>query len=230
MKLYKVITIKDGNNVDVKKPIYELSEKETINYKLIGSGAGPGLDFCFYLGQKYAKNFWNRLFGFRIRETELSKNMNKAFKRLKLPSKAININVDFYEKKDDAQNKAKANGANESFVVPCDNCGEVIRTITVYPNGENEKHPKSMVKASNEGWICESTTYFFGEDLVDLLKAKNFRELRRRHENMFGFFCIDCGKNYCAKCWEDIKTIYEEGCYDYTMATCPAGHRHEIND
>lgn len=108
MKLYNITTIKDEKGCDVEKPIYELSESEVSNYKLIGSAVGPGLGFCFFMGYKHGKNFGNRLFGFRIRESRESGWVNEAYKKLGLFSKANNIGVDFYEEKSAGQKQKRS--------------------------------------------------------------------------------------------------------------------------
>lgn len=125
------------------------------------------------------------------------------------------------------------------FEVFCDECGKIIRVITLYPEGEGKKNPRPMLKASADGWLCESTAYSFGKDdltkenllyIAELLKAENFRELKKIYDNMFDFFCNNCGKSYCVNCWRNTETIYDGYFYDYTISTCPAGHRCEIDD
>ena len=42
-------------------------------------------------------------------------------------------------------------------------------------------------------------------------------------------FCRGCGKNYCAAHWR-AEVVEDEGFYDCTYGTCPAGHRQMIDD
>jgi len=87
---------KTGNTMD--KNIYELKKEEFKNYKLIGSGAGISLSYCFYLGNKYTKNFSERVYGYYIKnqQDELAKAIDDAYKENNL-KKARTISVSFFE-------------------------------------------------------------------------------------------------------------------------------------
>jgi hypothetical protein len=39
-----------------------------------------------------------------------------------------------------------------------------------------------------------------------------------------------CHLAYCAAHWADVAPTFDEGFYDATYATCPAGHRVMIDD
>ena len=64
MKLENYITLAMGNAKD--KRVYELKEEDLKNYQSIGSGTGTSIFHCLYLANKYEKNFWLRVVGFRI--------------------------------------------------------------------------------------------------------------------------------------------------------------------
>lgn len=128
----------------------------------------------------------------------------------------------------------------EEFEIFCDNCEKIVAVITLYSEGESKDDPRPTLKISSGNWICHTTTYSFnGADLTKesllhiakLLRQRRFKELARMdNDDIFGFFCRKCGKNYCFDCWRDIKPIFDGDFYDYTLATCPAGHQQEIND
>ncbi len=43
-------------------------------------------------------------------------------------------------------------------------------------------------------------------------------------------YCKECALSYCSDHWHDVHEIFDDGFYDYTEATCPRGHTHEIDD
>ncbi|MGH3186838.1 MAG: hypothetical protein ACRDPY_29855 [Streptosporangiaceae bacterium] len=54
-------------------------------------------------------------------------------------------------------------------------------------------------------------------------------ELRRIYWEFAPFFCPECERNYCRADWHTY-VLFDEGFYDCTMGTCPAGHRHMVDD
>lgn len=54
-------------------------------------------------------------------------------------------------------------------------------------------------------------------------------ELRRIDWEMAPFYCPECEQAYCHADWRTY-VVFDEGFYDCTMGTCPAGHRHMIDD
>jgi predicted RNA-binding Zn-ribbon protein involved in translation (DUF1610 family) len=54
-------------------------------------------------------------------------------------------------------------------------------------------------------------------------------ELRRIDWEMAPFYCPECEQAYCHADWRTY-IVFDEGFYDCTMGTCPAGHRHMIDD
>ena len=43
------------------------------------------------------------------------------------------------------------------------------------------------------------------------------------------FYCPECGQAYCRADWHTY-VVFDEGFYDCTIGTCPAGHRHTVDD
>ncbi len=60
-KKYLIITnIQEGKRT-VSKKVFEISEKQAKNYKLIGKAQGMNLFHCLYIASKYSKNFRDRV-------------------------------------------------------------------------------------------------------------------------------------------------------------------------
>jgi len=122
----------------------------------------------------------------------------------------------------------------KSYEIFCDKCGKVITEVTIYPNGEDSENNRPTLKLSGLGWICSSGSYSFTKNsllrIANLIEEKRFKEVAEMDYDLFGFFCCKCDKNYCLECWTNITQFFDGDFYDYTLATCPAGHRQEIND
>jgi hypothetical protein len=54
-------------------------------------------------------------------------------------------------------------------------------------------------------------------------------ELRRIDWELAPFYCPECELTYCRADW-DTYVLFDDGFYDCTMGTCPAGHRHMVDD
>ena len=121
----------------------------------------------------------------------------------------------------------------EKIKIFCDNCGKLVAVVTFYPEGENKSNSLPTLKVSGiSGWICNSIIpHSNGKKsllhIAKLLKERKFIELSYDY---FGFVCYKCDKAYCVNCWKDITPIWDGNFYDYTLATCPAGHESMIDD
>lgn len=79
-----------------EKNIYELVEKDSSKYFLLGSATGINMDHCVILGSKHKEDFWQRVYGYRIIPNEkMGKMMFESMKKIK-PEIVSYITVDFY--------------------------------------------------------------------------------------------------------------------------------------
>ncbi len=78
-----------------------------------------------------------------------------------------------------------------------------------------------------------NTKYGAWEELAALftaLERYDFAAARRLDVDFGAFYCYECGKVYCDNCWGHQRMEFDEGFYDCTYATCPAGHEQVIDD
>jgi hypothetical protein len=54
-------------------------------------------------------------------------------------------------------------------------------------------------------------------------------DLRRIDWELAPFYCPERERNYCRSDWHTF-VLLDEGFYDCTMGTCPAGHRRMVDD
>ena len=130
-------------------------------------------------------------------------------------------------------------GAAASF--RCAACGEVaavvkavaadVPTDTGPPLGAQAQHRDGIVvdyfggtawKAAEPGTYAAVRVILEGD-------APDPVELRRIDWEMAPFYCPECERTYCYGDWHTY-VVFDEGFYDCTMGTCPAGHRHMVDD
>jgi len=74
-----------------------------------------------------------------------------------------------------------------------------------------------MPSARAEAWVRRITTEPLGE-------------LAKTDPDLFGFVCRACSLAYCTACWSVGRPEMDEGFYDCTRGTCPAGHTQTLDD
>jgi len=123
----------------------------------------------------------------------------------------------------------------------CAKCGEVAAVVKAVsadvqadmgpPLGSQSHRRDGMVvdyfggtmwKAAGPGTYAAVRTILDGEE-------PDPAELRRIDWELAAFYCPECARNYCHSDWSTY-VLFDEGFYDCTMGTCPAGHRHVIDD
>jgi hypothetical protein len=76
--------------------------------------------------------------------------------------------------------------------------------------------------------LAESGTYAAVRAILDS-EEPDPAELRRIDWELAPFYCPECEQTYCRADWHTY-VLFDEGFYDCTMGTCPAGHRHMVDD
>lgn len=117
----------------------------------------------------------------------------------------------------------------------CENCGRAAAHFQLTPG-----NPHSATKLGQSHSLAR--TLFMGgpttkygpweelEALFNALERYDFAAARRLDVDLGAFYCYACGKVYCDQCWSHQRTEFDEGFYDCTYATCPAGHEQMIDD
>jgi predicted RNA-binding Zn-ribbon protein involved in translation (DUF1610 family) len=75
---------------------------------------------------------------------------------------------------------------------------------------------------------AEPSTY---EAVRTILEAEepDAAQLRQIDWEVAPFYCPECEQAYCLADWHTY-VVFDEGFYDCTIGTCPAGHRHTVDD
>jgi hypothetical protein len=131
--------------------------------------------------------------------------------------------------------------ANGAASFRCAACGEVAGQVRAVPAGAPADlgPPLGVMASGQDGLIVDQfigTAWVAGSRAVvdavqTLIDEDNIDPLTLRDINweLAPFYCPDCELNYCSGHW-DANVIFDETFYDYTMGTCPNGHRYMIDD
>lgn len=60
-------------------------------------------------------------------------------------------------------------------------------------------------------------------------QAPDPADLQRANWELTPFYCPECSQNYCRADWHP-DVLFGQSYYDCTMATCPSGHQHMVDD
>ena len=96
MKEFIIIRKQVGGR-EISKKIYRVRSGHLKGLKKIGTAAGPSFEFCTYLAFKHNKDFFERVYGYRIFRGDLAKMMYEVLLEAGI-NKGKYINVTFYEK------------------------------------------------------------------------------------------------------------------------------------
>lgn len=66
--------------------------------------------------------------------------------------------------------------------------------------------------------------------LFESLAREDYPALQGVAADLIAFYCQVCGRVYCEQCWTIGPPVFDEGFYDYTAGTCPAGHEQTVDD
>jgi hypothetical protein len=123
----------------------------------------------------------------------------------------------------------------------CGACGDVAAIVRAVPAGEAtdmgtplrlqaEARDRILLDCfGGTTWkVSEHATY---ENVRQILsgQAPDPADLRRADWELAPFYCPECRQNYCRADWHP-DVLFGESHYDCTMATCPSGHQHVIDD
>lgn len=87
-----------GDGRTEEKEIYELAEEDKNKYSLFGQQAtGISMMHCVMLAAKYEDNFWHRVYGYRLIQSEFNTMLPAAVRKID-PTLERYITVCFYER------------------------------------------------------------------------------------------------------------------------------------
>lgn len=123
----------------------------------------------------------------------------------------------------------------------CAACGGTAAVIRLVPADTEvdmgpmlgpQQHPSDGVLISQ--WLGTSWQYVTSErwaQVRELLAAAqpDPGALHALHWELAPYWCRGCQRCYCTDHWQRL-VIMDEGFYDYSDGTCPAGHRQMIDD
>ncbi len=123
----------------------------------------------------------------------------------------------------------------------CATCGEVAAIVRAVPADVPADMGPPLGRQSHQrdgiivdyflgtAWKrAEPGTYTAVRAILDSAQPDP-AELRRIDWELAPFYCPECEQAYCRADWHTY-VVFDEGFYDCTIGTCPAGHRHTVDD
>lgn len=92
-KLIPTINYTDNIGNPVRKVLFEISDKETGDYKSLGVGMGIDIFHCIYLGSRYTSNFLNRVVCYCVRYKD------EATSLMEQKTNQPYVRIEFFEQK-----------------------------------------------------------------------------------------------------------------------------------
>lgn len=121
----------------------------------------------------------------------------------------------------------------------CARCGRVAARFRLLAPGESGRDARKpepfrgedrLVREGFLGTVTFARARVDLEALLGLIRAGDYSRASDLEPESARFFCFDCERVYCDRCWQVEPPAFDDGFYDYTEATCPQGHRHIVDD
>ncbi len=122
---------------------------------------------------------------------------------------------------------------SRSLTLLCARCRRPAATFSLLAAGEGEGLGRDRDRIERTGFMGTTTKFGELESYEPLLKALergDYPVARQNDPDFVAFHCWQCGQDYCEQCWRVGPPEFDEGFYDCTRATCPAGHEQMVDD
>lgn len=124
--------------------------------------------------------------------------------------------------------------ATRHVTVACAHCGRAAAELALLPSGTVTAGAASTRdRLERTDFMGTITRFGSPAELATLFEAVrrgDFAAARGIDPDFVAFHCRGCGAVYCQDCWQIGPPVFEEGFYDYTLGTCPAGHEQVVDD
>lgn len=124
--------------------------------------------------------------------------------------------------------------ASRHHTVPCAQCGRAAAELALLPKGTVSGGAASTRdRVERTDFIGTLTRFGDPRELTQLFEAVcagDYSAARSIDLDFVAFQCRACDAAYCDACWQLGAPVFDEGFYDYTPGTCPAGHEQVVDD
>ena len=111
----------------------------------------------------------------------------------------------------------------ESHVLDCSVCGRPAVSFDVAADQSTGQRGLRFQGIARGEWLPP------GDDVLEALRGGDLATVHARIPEGIDAYCPQCARIYCRDHYR-IEEEWDEGFYDCTRATCPAGHRRMIDD
>lgn len=117
----------------------------------------------------------------------------------------------------------------------CCKCGNPAAHFSLLKasEGESREHQRNQDRLERSGFMGKSTTYEnwgWMSAIFEALTNKDYNAARHLDIDLVAFICRECNEPYCENCWTLGPEQFDDGFYDCTEGTCPAGHTQIVHD
>jgi len=124
--------------------------------------------------------------------------------------------------------------ASADLTLACESCGRpAIHFHLRLGEPKNTGPLGRRDRLERLGFMGTVTKFGAWKDLEEFFNAiarRDFEAALIADPDFVAFYCRLCAKVYCEQCWRYPHIVFDEGFYDCTYATCPAGHEQVIDD
>ena len=126
------------------------------------------------------------------------------------------------------------NRFSRHLTIVCSRCGRAAAEIALLPaspTGTTLWHDKDRLERTD--FLGNVVKFGEWETLMaffERLARADYAAARGDDADFIAFHCQTCGRAYCEQCWTIGAPVFDEGFYDYTSGTCPAGHEQMVDD
>lgn len=120
---------------------------------------------------------------------------------------------------------------DDTYVLPCATCGKntivFLRRVSLI--SKKRKLFYASILKEYAFPLKMANKIFTWLDQGDLSKVHKYFKKSTDFEEGIDAYCPKCDKIYCSVHYQ-VREIFDEGFYDYTLGTCPKGHERMIDD
>jgi hypothetical protein len=124
--------------------------------------------------------------------------------------------------------------ASRHHTLPCAHCGRAAAELALLPAGTITAGAASTRDRLERTDFLGTLTRFGSPAelalLFDAICRGDYEAARGIDQDFVAFHCRACNTDYCEACWRLSPPVFDEGFYDYTLATCPLGHEQVVDD
>jgi hypothetical protein len=121
-----------------------------------------------------------------------------------------------------------------TITLPCVQCGraatEIVLMLGQATSPDSLARRDRLERTDFMGSLIRYGNFAELAQLFQAIVLSDYVAARAVDADFVAYQCAACGQVYCDTCWQLHPPEFDEGFYDHTRATCPAGHEQMVDD